>query len=88
MKLKDIMELMKVIHGKKIPCDIAEILEEEYKSKSKNTIIKYGDMDIIHFLRMVNNNNLYDELVKANSRILKLEKTLDKIQHDIIMEVR
>lgn len=87
MKLNDIIKMMSIIHGKKIPCDIPKILDEEYKSKSKNTTIKYGDMDIIHFLRMVNNNSLYDELVKANYRILKLEKTLDKIQHDIIMEV-
>jgi hypothetical protein len=84
MKLKDIINMMSIIHGRKIPCDIPEILEDEYHSKSKDTILKYGDMDIIHFLRVVNNNNsneLYDELVKSKQKIIKLEKKLDKVKN-------
>jgi hypothetical protein len=84
MKLKDIIKLMSVIHGRKIPCDIPEILDEEYYSKSKDTNIKYGELDIIHFLRVVNNNNsneLYDELVKSKQKIIKLEKKLDKVRN-------
>lgn len=84
MKLKDIIKLMSVIHGRKIPCDIPEILDEEYYSKSKDTNIKYGELDIIHFLRVVNNNNsneLYDELVKSKQKIIKLEKKLDKVKN-------
>lgn len=84
MKLKDIIKLMSVIHGRKIPCDISEILDEEYYSKSKDTNIKYGELDIIHFLRVVNNNNsneLYDELVKSKQKIIKLEKKLDKVKN-------
>lgn len=84
MKLKDIIKLMSVIHGRKIPCDIPEILDEEYYSKSKDTNIKYGELDIIHFLRVANNNNsneLYDELVKSKQKIIKLEKKLDKVKN-------
>tara|TARA_B100001939_G_scaffold330692_1_gene328044 strand:+ start:366 stop:626 length:261 start_codon:yes stop_codon:yes gene_type:complete len=84
MKLKDIINIMSIIHGKKTPCDIPEILDEEYYSKSKDTNIKYGDMDLIHFLRVTNNSNskeLYDELVTAKSKILRLEKKLEKINN-------
>ena len=82
MKLKDIIKLMSIIHGSKIPCDIPKILDEEYYSKSKDTYIKYGELDITHFLRVFKNNNsneLYDELVKSKQKIIKLEKKLDKI---------
>lgn len=84
MKLKDIINIMSIVYERKIPCDIPEILDEEYYSKSKDTNIKYGDMNIIHFLRVVNNNNsneLYDELVKSKQKIIKLEKKLDKVRN-------
>ena len=83
MKLKDIINIMSIVHGKKTPCDIPEILDEEYYSKSKNTNIKYGDMDLIHFLRVTNKSSteLYDELLIAKSRILRLEKKLEKINN-------
>jgi len=82
MKLKDIINIMSIVHERKTPCDIPEILDEEYYSKSKDTYIKYGELDITHFLRVFKNNNsneLYDELVKSKQKIIKLEKKLDKI---------
>jgi len=53
MKLKEIFKLMEqdFVHGRKTPCDIAEFLEEEYYSNSKDTYIKYADMDITHYIR-------------------------------------
>jgi len=84
MKLKDIINIMSIVHERKTPCDIPEILDKEYYSKSKDTYIKYSEMDIIHFLRVVNNNNsneLYDELVKSKQKIIKLEKKLDKVRN-------
>jgi len=84
MKLKDIINIMSIVHERKTPCDIPEILDEEYYSKSKDTYIKYGELDITHFLRVVKNNNsneLYDELVKSKQKIIKLEKKLDKVRN-------
>ena len=84
MKLKDIINIMSIVHERKTPCDIPEILDKEYYSKSKDTYIKYGEMDITYFIRVFNNNNyneLYDELVKSKQKIIKLEKKLDKVKN-------
>lgn len=84
MKLKDIINIMSIVHERKTPCDIPEILDKEYYSKSKDTYIKYGEMDITYFIRVFNNNNsneLYDELVKSKQKIIKLEKKLDKVRN-------
>ena len=51
MKLKDIFEIQKHFDRKKTPCDIIEILDQNYYSKSKDKIINYSDMDIAHYIR-------------------------------------
>ena len=51
MKLKDIFEIQKHFDRKKTPCDIIEILDENYYSKSKDKIINYADMHIAHYIR-------------------------------------
>ena len=51
MKLKDIFEIQKHFDRKKTPCDIIEILDQNYYSKSKDKIINYSDMHIAHYIR-------------------------------------
>ena len=51
MKLKDIFEIQKHFDHKKTPCDIIEILDQNYYSKSKDKNINYADMHIAHYIR-------------------------------------
>ena len=51
MKLKDIFEIQKHFDRKKTPCDIIEILDQNYYSKSKDKNINYADMHIAHYIR-------------------------------------
>jgi len=36
---------------RKLPIDMVNLLEEEYYSESRDEYIKYGDMDLVHFIR-------------------------------------
>ena len=36
---------------KKTPCDMLELMEDDYYSTSNSKFIKYGDMDLVHFIR-------------------------------------
>ena len=54
MKLRTIFEIQSVMDSRKLPCDIEEFLETERWCKSKEQWVKYGDMDIAHYVRAVN----------------------------------
>jgi len=85
MKLKEIFELMEkpYVHNKKTPHDIVEFLEQEYYSSSKDTDVKYGDMDLTHFIRaMLKNSNeveLNNQLTTVNNEVDKLNKKINKL---------
>ncbi len=51
MKLKEIFKIENILSGRKTPCDIEKFLDEEYFTESGNTFIKYGDLDLTHFIR-------------------------------------
>lgn len=51
MTLNQIFKITGVLTTRKLPVDIVELLEEEYYSESRDAYIKYGDMDLIHFIR-------------------------------------
>ena len=51
MTLIQLAKIIKIITGKKTPCDIEKMLEEERYSYSRSEYIKIGDMDLFHFLR-------------------------------------
>ena len=57
MKLRTIFEIQAIIDGRKIPIDIEEFLETERWCKSKEQKMKYGDMDITHYIRSVAKDN-------------------------------
>ena len=67
MKLDKIFEVQSVLDERKTPCDIPEILESKYWSKSKKEYIRLGDMDITHFVRVhskytLSNVDLLDDI--------------------------
>ena len=57
MKLRTIFEIQAIIDGRKIPYDIEEFLETKRWCKSKEQKMKYGDMDITHYIRSVAKDN-------------------------------
>ena len=87
MQLKTIFKIVNVLTNRKIPCDIVDFLEEDYFSKSKDTDIKYGDMDLTHYIRsqLKNSNEEYlnYELKKANKKITKLKKNVQILLDEV-----
>ncbi len=81
MKLDKIFEVQSVLDERKTPCDIPEILEQEYWSKSKKEYIRLGDMDITHFVRVhskytLSNVDLLDEINEIKDKVDSIEKKI------------
>jgi hypothetical protein len=70
MKIRQLLDIQKIVEGRAIPYDIAEgINETTYHSKSKQQHIKIGDMHLHHLLRVfMNNDNLYDAFKQIIAR--------------------
>ena len=75
MKLKDIFTIQKHFDRKKTPCDIIEILDQNYYSKSKDKNINYADMHIAHYIRATQKTMEYQVL-----EIKELKKQLNQIR--------
>ena len=75
MKLKDIFEIQKHFDRKRTPCDIIEILDQNYYSKSKDKNINYADMHIAHYIRATQKTMEYQAL-----EIKELKKQLNQIR--------
>ena len=54
MKLNQIVGITKILSDRKVPEDVEKFLNDEYYSESKKTFVKYGDMDLFHFIRSNN----------------------------------
>ena len=89
MKLKEIFNLMEepYVHGRKTPCDIVDFMDDEYFSESRDADVKYGDMDITHYIRsqLKNSNESYlsSELEKAEKENRKLKRKVEKLTNII-----
>ena len=70
MKIRQLLDIQKIVEGRAIPYDIAEgINETTYYSKSKQQHIKIGDMHLHHLLRVfMNHDNLYDAFKQIIAR--------------------
>ena len=80
--LENYFKILEIQTGRKNPSDIMEFLEEQYFSKSKETYVKYKDMDITHLIRVmlnastdVEDNRL--EVIRLRKKISKLTKALE-----------
>ena len=76
MKLNQIVGITKILSDRKVPEDVEKFLNDEYYSESKKTFLKYGDMDLFHFIRSNNktlkkvgdeHDEVYDKLYKIKS---------------------
>jgi hypothetical protein len=72
MKLKDIFRIESIMSGRKIPCDIEKFLDEEYFSNSGNNFLKYGDLEITHFIRAYLKE--YREINLNNDILMKVKE--------------
>ena len=76
MKLKDIFKIEAIMSGRSTPCDIVQFLDDEYFSTSKNDFLKYGDMDLTHFIR---SNNKEFRKLEINKSELEKYKSLKNL---------
>ena len=82
MKIRTVFEIQAIIDGRKIPVDIEEFLETERWCKTKEQKIKYGDMDITHYIRAVAKDN---EVLSRyqQSRLEDMELSVNQLLVDI-----
>ena len=81
MKLKDIFEIQKHFDRKKTPCDIIEILDQNYYSKSRDKNINYADMHIAHYIRATQKTMEYQalEIKELKKQLKNIRNLIDKL---------
>ena len=76
MKLNQIVGITKILSDRKVPDDVEKFLNDEYYSKSKKENVKFGDMDLFHYIRVnikdhkdlwKDNQEVYDKLYKIKN---------------------
>lgn len=79
MKLNQIVGITKILSDRKIPEDVERFLEDEYFSESKKTFVKYGDMDLFHFIRSNNKtlNKVWNEHDEIEGKLYKIKKIME-----------
>ena len=78
--LENHFKILEIQTGIKNPCDVMEFLEEQYFSKSKETYVKYKDMDITHLIRvMLNASEDVEEIREENERLRLVIKNLTNL---------
>ena len=80
MKLNQIVGITKILSDRKIPEDVEKFLEDEYFSESKKTFVKYGDMDLFHFIRSNNKtlNKVWNEHDEIEGKLYKIKKIMEE----------
>jgi len=64
MTLDQIVKMQSIIDKRAIRSDTLEFLNEERFSNSKQCMIRYGDMQIDHFLTVYANNDKGEDVLK------------------------
>ena len=64
MTLDQIVKFQSIVDKRSIRSDTLEFLNKERFSQSKQTMIKYGDMHIDHFLKVYENNYKEEDVLK------------------------
>ena len=81
MKLKQIVDITKILSDRKIPDDVIKFLNNQYYSESKETFVKCSDMDLFHFIRSnskkmrelsIQNLELATELIDTRNKLNKI----------------
>ena len=80
MKLNQIVGITKILSDRKVPEDVEKFLNDEYFSESKKTFVKYGDMDLFHFIRAVisDNKKQWDIYNGVEDKLHKIQKIMEE----------
>ena len=80
MKLNQIVGITKILSDRKVPEDVEKFLNDEYYSKSKKENVKFGDMDLFHFIRAVisDNKKQWDIYNQVDNKLHKIQKIMEE----------
>ena len=80
MKLNQIVGITKILSDRKVPEDVEKFLNDEYYSESKKTFVKYGDMDLVHFIRSNNKilKRVWNEHDEVEDKLYKIKKIMEE----------
>lgn len=81
--LRNILKVISVMSDRATPSDIIEFLEEEYYSHSKKENIEYGEIDLVHLIRIYLKGEGY--LKEARDKYFEAVEQVDKVKK--ILEV-
>jgi hypothetical protein len=81
MKLRNLLEVQKVIEGSSIPYDVLEF-DSTHHSQSKDTEINILDLHLTHAIRILN-NYLTDDLYPRYSDRQQIKDTLRVLKDNV-----
>ena len=79
MKLKQIIGITKILRDRKVPEDVEKFLNDEYYSKSKKENVKFGDMDLFHYIRVniKDHKDLWKSYNEVQDRLYKIQNIME-----------
>ena len=79
MKLNQIVGITKILSDRKVPDDVEKFLNDEYYSESKKTFVKYGDMDLFHYIRVniKDHKDLWKSYDEVEDKLYKIQKIME-----------
>ena len=79
MKLNQIVGITKILSDRKVPEDVEKFLNDEYYSKSKKENLKFGDMDLFHYIRVniKDHKELWKSYNEVEDRLYKIQKIME-----------
>ena len=81
MKLNQIVGIAKLFSDRKIPVDVEKFLEDEYYSSSKKKNIKFGEMDLFHYIRVniKDHKELWKRWNEDNEKLHKIKEIMEDV---------
>ena len=79
MKLNQIVSITKILSDRKVPEDVEKFLNDEYYSKSKKENVKFGDMDLFHYIRVniKDHKDLWKSYNEVQDRLYKIQNIME-----------
>jgi hypothetical protein len=79
MKLNQIIGITKILSDRKVPDDVEKFLNDEYYSKSKKENVKFGDMDLFHYIRVniKDHKDLWKSYDEVEDKLYKIQKIME-----------
>ena len=80
MKLNQKVGITKILSDRKVPDDVEKFLNDEYYSKSKKENVKFGDMDLFHYIRVniKDHKDLWKSYDEVEDKLYKIQKIMEE----------